>query len=197
MVSNRWKYFLTFAAVSAVLLACGVVVAVSVVVRLFEDLHARRPTLRVPPVEQWNEIPLSIDPALHCPTPVACRVQYQRGSYVVADTPCCDWQFDVFVSSDGEKSIHMSTGDGNDAEVLDFVMDAGGQRTRVFGRAIGGTLETALQGLAGSITVNTLDWLTGTHVHVHFQLNYYFDDSEGRWTIEVCSEGVARRGSVR
>jgi hypothetical protein len=196
MSSNRWKYCLAAVVVSAVLLACGVVLATFLLARLFADPDTSWPKLRVPPVEQWPAIELSIDPALHCPTPVICRGSSHLGPRHVAPyEPCCNWRFEVTEDAEGERRIHMASGADDEygdeqGEAFDFVLySSPDPRARVFARAYEYRGEKRLQGLFGTVTLNTLEWREHEPVHVHFEFGYYYDDDPTNWsTIEVCAD---------
>jgi hypothetical protein len=199
-------------AVVAVIAGLFVIVAVGAAILFFAlfvgDHPSTReswPALRVPPVEQWPVIPLSVDASLRCPTPVICRGTSHLGPHVAPYEPCCDWHFEVFVNDDGEQCVHMSSGgDGHynevasaghddlSGETFDFVLTSNStwEHANVFGRAFNEYLgEKPLQGLSGAVTVNTLDWREGDSVHVHFELRYFYDDDAENWsTIEVCAD---------
>jgi hypothetical protein len=208
MVSTRWKFVaIVLAAVAVTFVAIVLAAAVLVVGWFFEPEGPDYgwPEMHVPSVEQWAEIPLTIDPNLHCPTPVICRGGSHRGPSDVAPyEPCCDWHFDVTVTKAGKRSVHLSSGgvrsfDGDEyncGETFDFVVDSGhgGDQMRVFGRAFKeDSGEKPLQGLFGVVTVNTLEWREHEPVHVHFELGYYYDDDPTKWsTIEVCADAPVR-----
>jgi hypothetical protein len=212
MISARWKTCLTVIAAAVVLAAGSAACAWSVLGLLGEAFDTewnhpvkRWPEMKVPTVEKWPEIELSIDPALRCPTPVICRGSSHLGPREVAPyEPCCDWHFDVRLTSAGERRVHMSSGGSYSeflgdyaGETFDFFVDAsdGKPRMRAFGQAFDHNFgEKQLQGLNGAITLNTLDWREHEPIHVRFELRYYYDDDPAKWsTIEVCSEATPTR----
>lgn len=173
----------------------GVGLAFFVVAHWFRAIDPDRswPAMEVPAIEKWAEVPISIDPTLHCPTPVICRGSSHFGEHYIAPyEPCCDWQFDVTLKQNGERWIRMSSGDDGFGEGFDLVVDASAvtPRMHVFGRAFAQYMgEKPLQGLTGAVTLSTLEWREREPVHVHFQFDYFYDSDVDKWSrIEVCAD---------
>jgi hypothetical protein len=166
----------------------------------WRNRRIERPEPATPPVEEWPKLALVVNPTLHCPTPVICRGSSHLGPYVAPYEPCCWWRFDALLAANERRIVRMQSGDGFSGErfQLAFLPTAdGGFEVGALGRSfidMGPPFTSVLQGLTGSVTINTLDWREHQPIHVRFELRYYYDDDPAKWsTIEVCSEAIVSR----
>jgi hypothetical protein len=155
-----------------------------------------------PPTEEWPKLQLVVDPTLHCTTPATCAGCSHLGSRVAPfSVASLFWRFDAVLATNGRRFVRMKYADGFTGERFELAFipaPRGAFEVGVLGRShvdSGPPFTSVLQGLTGTVTVNTLDWREHEPIHVRFELRYFYDDDPAKWsTIEVCSEATPTRG---
>jgi hypothetical protein len=153
---------------------------------------ARYPAFVAPPAEEWPELELVVDSSLQCPTPVSWQTASHLGNEAAPYEFCCLLDLVARCDDSGPRSIQVRSGDMFAGEAFEFAF-SDTDRDRV--RAMGGWFvdmsptSEPVQGLYGSVIVNTLEWRPGDAIQVRFELGYFYDDDVTNWsTIEVCGE---------
>jgi hypothetical protein len=190
-VLTKLKLHIALVALSATL-AVALLSACSVE----EMLHLEPST---PPVGAWPKVQLVVDPALRSPESPTCTGSSHRGAWVAPEhlNPEHFWKFEAVIGAHDRRFIHMQSGNGFGGERFEFAFmpTAPGEfQVGVLGRYsvdFGPPFEHRLQGLTGTVTVNTLNWREHEPIHVRFELRYYYDGDPANWsTIEVCSQAT-------
>ena len=196
---TRFKIYLALVSFSATLAAARL--AEPTIRRWRESFLRRDWHVPRPPVEQWPQVGFVVDPSLGCPTPVICIGSSHLDAHHIAPyEPCCNWQFHAVTKTDGHRFVRMCSGNGFTGESFELAFlpgHANDFEVRALGRAFwdwGPPFDGELQGITGTVTVNTLDWREGEPIHVRFELRYYYDEDPAKWsTIEVCSQATPTR----
>ena len=154
-----------------------------------------------PPAEEWPRLQLLVDPTLRCPTPATCTGNSHLGSRIAPVPVATDfWKFDAVLAANNRRFVRLEYTNGFTGERFELALTPvadGAFEVGALGRSLvdcGPPFTSVLQGLTGTLTVNTLDWRDAEPIHVRFELRYYYDDDPAKWsTIEVCSQATPTR----
>jgi len=195
---TRFKVYIALLAFSATL-AAGRLAGPSLMDWCRRRLQPQEPA--TPPVDEWPTLQLTVDPTLHCPTPEICTGKSHLGARVAPVAVARLFrEFDAVLAANNRRFIRMGYGNGYSGERFELALTRardGAFQVGVLGRSsvdFGPPFTSVLEGLTGTLTLNTLDWREHEPIHVRFELRYYYDNDPAKWsTIEVCSETMPTR----